>query len=172
MEYIVNPETDQIAHSSNGEWGASYVESSGEFPGGDPVFKSPWREATQEEIDAYLLAQAKNDKLNELGEKYVAFSGAGFAYDSDLFNLCDCGIKNVCWKDNDLPADAPNRFKFCTIENEPHDFENETAFRAFKEALMTEKDRIMFEKYNPYKVQIRNCLTVAAVESVVIDFSA
>jgi|GEM_PF-5015239 len=131
---------------------------------------SGWREATQAEIDAVELEQAKSAKLAEMKTACQAFIAAGFKYEDNTFCLRPDGLSNVSWKFL-LPLDAPNRFKFCTVDNEPHDFETDGAFRTFADALMEENDRIMFEKYNPYKAQINACQTVAEVEAITIDFA-
>jgi hypothetical protein len=43
-----------------------------------------WSEATQEEIDAFLLAQAKTTKIDELKEDLKNFCDNGYAYTGDI----------------------------------------------------------------------------------------
>jgi hypothetical protein len=129
-----------------------------------------WSTPTQEEIDAYLLENAKTDKTAELKEVLDAFSDAGFLYSGNTFDLSQDGALNLGIKKR-LSGSAPNKFKFFDISHVKIDFTDQAGFDAFTEALSDERDRIMV-KYNDYRKQIDDCTTVAQVDAIVIDFAA
>lgn len=54
-----------------------------EFPGA-AFYKEPWREATQEEIDGYLLGQAKSTKISALKSDLSAFVTQGYEYSGTI----------------------------------------------------------------------------------------
>jgi len=155
--YLENDITGQVSVFANYQVGWSPADAEG-----TPV--------SQAKIDAYLLAQAKLDKINDMKDAYQAFIAGGFVYDTNTFDLSDAGLYNLNFK-KDCALDAPNRFKFCDTSNAPVDFTDEAGIDALIQSIMAEKDRIMFSKYNPYKVSINACSTVAEVEAITIDFS-
>ena len=128
-----------------------------------------WSAASQEEIDAYLLSQAVNNKIDVLIFDFNAFLDVGFLYNEDTFLLTDCGVNNILLKSG-CPSGMPDRYKYFDIDNVQIDFVNNDGFTAFKDAIFSEKDRIM-TKYNDYKKEIDDCLTVAEVDAITIDFS-
>ena len=82
MIFLINTETDQLL-AFESIVGAQYVKSEGDFPG-EPVYKKPWRSATQEELDDYLLAQAKTKKVAALKDDLDEFMSAGLQYMGDI----------------------------------------------------------------------------------------
>jgi hypothetical protein len=129
-----------------------------------------WSAATQEEIDAYLLSGAKVDKINQLKLDLSDFCEAGYVYLTWSFCLSDESTNNITLKDL-APAGMPDRYKYFDMSNTQRDFTDASGFTAFKDAIFTEKDRIMV-KYNNYKSQINACSTVAEVDAITISFSA
>ena len=134
------------------------------------VAQSGWIAATSEEIENYLLAQAKVFKINELGFSLDEYLDAGYDYQGNVFQLVDKTIENIQMK-NTCPSAMVDRYKFCNMDHVLVDFGDAVGFLAFLEAIFSEKDRVMV-KYNAYKVEIAACLTVAAVDAIVIDFSS
>jgi hypothetical protein len=59
-----------------------------------------WSTPTQEEIDAYLLARAKVEKIKTLGSDRQAFCDAGLLYSGNTFRLSDESTQNIVLKDN------------------------------------------------------------------------
>jgi len=169
IQYIFNTETEKILYNEAGNWGPIYVESGGEW-GSDPVFRSPWRAATQVEIDAELLTEAKDAKLGELANDFTAYECGGYDYGGNIYCLKQVGIDNIVTVVDGLDAADPNAYTFRDIDSVPHDFETQEGWNAFKQAMQTERNRIMVY-YIAKKVEINACSTVAEVEAVVIDFS-
>jgi hypothetical protein len=184
-----------------------------------------WTLMTQNEIDAYLLSQAKIAKVEELKVKLEEFQDAGTQYTGDI--VCPVWAAGTTYSQHDLvlatdsknyqsladsnlgndpvssPGDweeftpvfrvndevmlnlgvkgrmntgATNRYKYYSIEEADGfrhfiDFDNNPNWSAFAEFLSDEKDRVMV-KYNGYRTQIALCATIAAVDAIVIDFSA
>jgi hypothetical protein len=167
--YLINTETSEIIYSETGIWGADYIEPGGEFPGTD-IFKSPWQPATQEEIDAYLLSEAKNSKLNELDNAFTVYEDGGYAYDGNTYCLKQSSLNNVLIVDG-LDSSDQNAYTFRNVDGMVHDFENQTGWDAFKQAMQTERNRIMVYSIAK-KVEINACSTTAEVEAVIINFSS
>jgi len=137
---------------------------------------SEWQDATQAQIDAWTLADAKNKKVADLKSARDAWIGAGFDYGGDLFQVDFQTLGDIVSK-NLIPVDDPDRYKF--YDNPPEasqiprkqiDFVDAAGWSAFVLALSVEYDRIM-KKYNAYREQIDQCSTVAEVEAIIIDFS-
>lgn len=124
----------------------------------------------QSEIDAYLLEQAKIDKIKTLKSDLETFSDAGFLYSGNTFDLTDQGALNLGVKRGTSSGSA-YKFTFCDINNVRIDFGNQSVFDTFSESLSDERDRIM-NVYIDYKAQISACTDVAAVDASVIDFNA
>lgn len=154
-EYLRNTETELLIENEN--LGKSFV---------PPL----WVDATQEEVDAYLLEQAKFKKIGELNVSLGEYLNAGYNYDGNSFQLTDQTIENIQMK-NSCPSGMSDRYKFCDMDHILVDFGDASVFVAFLEALFAEKDRVMV-KDNAYKVAIAACETVAAVDAIVIDFSS
>lgn len=167
-QYIHNTETEITLYEENGEWGARYVDSTGSFPGVD-TFKAPWREATQEEIDAYLLEQAQKAKTAELIEKFGDCEQVGFEYQGNTFCGKQDGVVNVDIVDG-LPAGDPNEFTFRDIGGVVVDFETQEAWDLFKEEMHKRRNNVMVY-YVEKKTEIADAATVAEVEAIVIDFT-
>ena len=155
-QYRYNTETAQIV-LQDGALGAAF-------------FKSPWRDATSAEADAYLLQEAKITKTRELNRLFTAFECGGHVYDGNTYCLTQAGMDNIQIVNNLDPSD-PNAYTFRTVDGIVHDFENQTAWDAFKLNMMTERNRIMVYRIAK-KSEIEACSTIAEVEAVVIDFSA
>lgn len=134
------------------------------------VAQPGWIEATSEEIEIYLLAQAKIFKIQELKVSLDEYLAAGFAYNGNSFQLSDQTIENIQMK-NSCPSGMSDRYKFCDMNHVLVNFVDASGFVAFLESVFAEKDRVMV-KDNAYKVEIAACETVAAVDAIVIDFSS
>lgn len=161
--YIHNSETSVTLYNEFGIWGPVFADSGG--------FIYPWAEATQEEIDAFLLVQSKSEKIEELKDALSNFEQIGFVYENNLYCLKESGINNVVSVVSELSPANPNAYTFRDINGDVHDFETSEAWNAFKLAIVTERNRIMVY-YIGKKVEIEACNTVAQVESVIIDFSS
>lgn len=87
-EYLINDTTGALIPFSN-NLGSIY-------------FQTPWRDATQPEIDAFLLANAKIVKVEELDQAKINFCDAGLLYSGDTFSLSDNSTQNMVLKNNVL----------------------------------------------------------------------
>lgn len=65
-----------------------------------------WRDSTQEEIDFFLLAQAKSNKIAVLDTAKSNFCETGFLYSGDYFPLPSESIKDILVKDNLLSYES------------------------------------------------------------------
>jgi hypothetical protein len=75
------------------------------------IFNNPqpgWSEATQEQIDEYLLARAKDDKNDELSGDLDTFVNAGYEYAGAI--VCDAWNSETTYNDQALvlASDAKN----------------------------------------------------------------
>lgn len=131
---------------------------------------SGWTLMTQEEIDADLLNEAKLVKINTLKSYLSAFEDAGLVYLTWVFGLSDNSTNNIVLKDV-APAAMTDRYKYYDMSYTQRDFADATGFTSFKDAMVTEKDRIM-RKYNSYYSKIEACANVAAVDAITISFTA
>jgi len=138
----------------------------------DTVTSAPpgWTDATQEEIDAYLLEEAKATKLITLNVDREDFCYAGFAYSGNTFCLSDESTQNIVLK-NTLPVGSTDRYKYYDVTDVQRDFADASGWDAFFEAIIPEKDRVM-RYYCATKKEINDAATVAAVNAIDIDFSA
>jgi len=67
------------------------------------IFNNPqtgWSEATQEEIDGYLLQQAKDVKNSELRAAFDAFLAAGYEYTDAI--ICDGWVEETTYSEKEL----------------------------------------------------------------------
>ena len=154
FEYRINPDEGIVVEDAGNLGGAFY--------------KPPWRAATQEEIDEYLLAQAKSDKIVELKGFLSVFFGAGYSYNGNFFGLTDDVTENIQMKNSCSPA-MLDRYCFCDLGHDLVDFVDAAGFTAFMEEIFAEKDRVMV-KYNAYKLEIASCKTIACVGAIVVSF--
>lgn len=151
--YLKNDETGQISEFANPQAG--------------------WSPASPEEITAEKLKLLKKAKITELKEKLAEFIEAGFEYpdQSGIFfgldndTMVNLNVKRGC------PDTMPGRYVFCDKQNIAIDFGDAAEFTKFDQAVFVEKDRIMLEKYNGYKVTINLCQTTECVDNITIDFS-
>jgi len=137
------------------------------------IFNRPqegWTELTQEELDAYLLEEAKKAKVEELDLDFSAFECGGHVYDGNTYCLKKDGIDNIVTVVNGLDPADPNAYTFRDINGVAHDFETQEAWDAFKLDMITERNRVMVY-YIAKKTEINACQTIAEVEAIVIDFS-
>lgn len=119
MEYIINTETQQIISNDTGQWPNKYVESSSSFSG-PVVFKTPWREATQGEIDAYLLPRAKDLKITELKGDLNNFLIAGYQYDGNI--TCPTWVTETTYVIKELVVGSDSiNYKSLADDNTGHD---------------------------------------------------
>lgn len=139
---------------------------------GDDIKSPPpgWREATQEEIDAYLLEKARAEKSAELKQKRGAFYRQGFSYVGKKFNFDGAAMENFTAKSGVDPASLI-KYKFCDMDGAAHDFEDEPTLAAFFMAARTEHDRVMFKYNDNYKRQIAAASSLAELNAIIIDFS-
>jgi hypothetical protein len=137
------------------------------------IFAAPqsgWRDSTQEEIDAFDLQAAKDAKSKELQSDFCDFECLGFSYSGNTFDLDKDSIANIVDVKTEVDPANPDRYKFANTSGVFIDFADQAGWDAFKQAICTERDRIMVY-YVSKKKEINDCLTVAAVEAVTIDFS-
>jgi hypothetical protein len=226
-EYLRNTDTDYLIKNEN--LGKSFC---------PPL----WVGATQQEIDAYLLVNAKVSKNIALNVAREAFCAAGFLYSGDTFSTSDGSTGNMLLKDhllsfesNNVNADntgashyglppghglaaadgqliavsgfteganngnktvvslegdflmvdglvdedagdniciaCVNRYEYYDIDDVQVDFVNETAWRGFFNAIITEKDRIM-RYYCATKKEIKDAADMTTLNAITINFSA
>jgi len=145
-----------------------------------PVFrKTPWRPATEEEKNEWLLKTAKQGKISELKAKRDAFVEAGYSYSGHVFKTDNATIENATLVKENLSLSNPDRYKFFDVDKVVVDYENATNWVAFVEALVTEKDRIMFLKYRVFYDEIEAVSlegktlaeALSELEAIVINFS-
>ena len=137
---------------------------------GSNVCPEGWSTPTQEEIDAYLLQQAKNDKLATLRSDLYNFEMLGIVYNNWTFDLHMIGVENVEMV-NEAPLSMEDRYKYFDKGKTQRDFSNESGFSAFKDAVVVERNRIMV-KLNGYEASIQAASTIAEINAITIDFSA
>lgn len=155
-DYLRNTTTNELIRNSN--LGKYFV---------TPL----WVDATQPEIDAWLLSIAKVDKHAESKLARNDFQNLGFTYLTKVYCLKHSLVVNLCVK-NMMSDSNPNRYKFCDINGDEQDHTDAAGWALFNEAINGEKDRIMLSKFNGYKTQIDACGTVSAVDAIIIDYSA
>lgn len=129
-----------------------------------------WTPATQEEIDAYLLAAAKVEKQEQLVTAFSVYECGGFEYEGNVFCLKQDGISNIVDVKTNVDPGSPTRYTFANVSGVFIDFEDVTGWNAFKQAICTERDRIMMYYINK-RTEIQSASTIEEVEAIVIDFS-
>lgn len=142
--------------------------------GGIGVFKSDpgigWTKLTQEEIDYFLLKQAKLAKLEVLKIKKYSFCNAGFLYSENTYCLSDASTSNIILK-NSLPPSATDRYKYYDNAGSQINFTNQVGWNVFFNAIVPEKDRIM-RYYCSTKTAINEAADISALHAIIINFSA
>ena len=119
IQYIYNTENEKLVYSESGVWARAYTVPGGEYPG-DPTFRSPWREATQEEIDADALEKAKGDKVNELLSARDAFLDTGYEYQGEI--VCPAWNEETAYSLDDLvQASDEKNYHSLAGDNLAHD---------------------------------------------------
>lgn len=91
-EYLINGDTGEFVLYST-DLGSVY-------------FSAPWRDATQEEIDAYLLVGAKVAKIDTLKTAKQSFCDAGLAYSGDDYPLSNESAQDIILKQNLLSYES------------------------------------------------------------------
>ena len=131
-----------------------------------------WSPVTQEEINGYLLKQAKKDGINVLKEKLSLFRDLGFVYNGWTFSLDTMSAMYVKNK-ADQATGGIDKYKYYDLEGVQRNFENVSGFSLFKVEINEEDNRIM-ELYNKYKGEINTALTPEAVDTIIsqIDFAS
>ena len=132
--------------------------------------RSGWSDSTEGEIDAYLLAEARTDKLKTLSADRVNFCMTGYVYGGNTFCISDESKVNITFK-NTLPAGATDRYKYYDASDVQVNFADADGWNAFYDAISPEMDRIM-RYYCAKKKEINDAETVAAVDAITIDFTA
>lgn len=154
-DYLRNTSTEELIKNVNlGRW-----------------FKPPlWVDATQSEIDAYLLIGAKAAKLIESDNDLATFRALGFVYTGWTFSL---GAMSAMYakNKNDLGSGGVNKYKFYDVGGIQRDFTDAPGFQGFSDGICDEDERLM-ELFNNYIGQIAACTTVAEVDAITIDYSA
>ena len=80
---------------------------------------APWRAATQDEIDEYLLDTAKNSKIEILKENRDAFLDAGFIYWGII--SCPTWDDSTSYSKNDLVAASGVNYRSVADKNLNHE---------------------------------------------------
>lgn len=104
------------------------------------IFNNPqpgWSEATQEEIDAYLLEQAKTDKIEELTTDLSAFQLAGYEYTGDITCAAWSSATTYDLHDLVLATDTKN-YRSIQDSNLDHEPPNATWWEEFKPDFKTD----------------------------------
>ena len=128
-----------------------------------------WREATQEEIDEYLLNQAKRAKIVELDSDKMDFCALGFVYGENTFTICGEAKGNLTFK-NSLGVESVDRYKYYDSSDIQIDFVDEDGWVAFFTPISQEIDRII--RYDlSKKREINSAATISEVEDITINFS-
>jgi len=128
--------------------------------------------ATQVEIDAWKLLEAKKAKVEELKTLLLDFRAAGFeyVYDSNTwtFNLSAQSATYIKAK-NDATWTGPARYKYSDITYIQRDFVDNFGFDGFAEAIEAVEDDLMV-RYNNYRKAIGDCTTIAQVNALTFNF--
>lgn len=203
---------------------------------------SGWTELTEEELDAFLLVQAKIAKLEMLESAKSTFYDAGYPYSGDTYPLDNEAAQDILLKQNllsymsgnvsamastnayilpaghgikmisggqiitvsgftesanngdktvyslegdfivvdenladevvgdDIVISSYSRYKYHDISDVQHDFINDAGWNGFSNAIMVERDRIMWYDCTKRK-EISDAADMETLDAITIDFS-
>lgn len=128
-----------------------------------------WIELSDDELNDHLTKLAKNDKIADLKQMLNDVRIAGYQYQGNSFDIDNAAIENILLK-SQCPSTMSNRYKFYDKDKNQVDFIDDAGFEAFKDAILSRKDYIMVH-YNKLYKDIKSCLSISAIEDIVIDFT-
>jgi len=116
------------------------------------------------------LADAKANKVIELKADLQTFRDLGFVDNGWTFNLSEQSANYVKAK-NDATWSGGDRYKYSDKAYIQRNFTDNAGFDPFAQNITAEEDRIMVI-YNNYRLEIKDCTTVAEVDAINISFTA